>query len=220
QGSGVRSEEPPLSGLRSSLSGLLSLNGFSNAEDRYSQCRSWRRASATCPKMERSRSAQSRNTTMHVPARILLVAVLGGLLSATGLHAAPITGVIASTPVPPGGASDISHIVDGSGLFDPGTGLPIYTTAALHGRAGADSTFVSGGAVPVTSGVITFELGGLYALDGMAVWNFNGFNLVGVKDVTVLGSTDGINFTPIAGAPTQFAIGANSAAEAAELFSF
>jgi hypothetical protein len=149
-----------------------------------------------------------------------LVAVLSGLLSATGLHAAPIMGVIASTPVPPGGASDISHIVDGSGLFDPGTGLPLYTTAALHGRAGADTTFVSGGAVPVTSGVITFDLGGLYALDGMAVWNFNGFNLVGVKDVIVLGSTDGINFTPIAGAPAQFAIGANAAAEPAELFSF
>jgi hypothetical protein len=129
-------------------------------------------------------------------------------------------GVVATTPVPPGGASDISHIVDGSGLFDPGTGLPIYTTAAMHGRAGADSTFVSGGAVPVTSGSITFDLGGLYALDGMAIWNFNGFNLVGVKDVIVLGSTDGINFTPIDGAPIQFAIGANSAPEAAELFSF
>jgi hypothetical protein len=136
------------------------------------------------------------------------------------VRAAPIVGVIASTPVPPGGGSDISHIVDGSGLFDPGTGLPIYTTAAMHGRAGADSTFASGGAVPVTSGSITFDLGGLFALDGMAIWNFNGSNLVGVKDVNVLGSTDGINFTPIDGAPAQFAIGANSAAEAAELFSF
>jgi hypothetical protein len=65
-----------------------------------------------------------------------------------------------------------------------------------------------------------FDLRGLYALDGMAVWNFNGFNLDGVKDLVVLGSTDGINFTPIVGAPTQFAIGANGAAEAAELFSF
>jgi hypothetical protein len=170
--------------------------------------------------MERSRSAQTNNATMHVRVRILVVALLTELLSATGLHAAPIMGVIASTPVPPGGASDISHIVDGSGLFDPGTGLPIYTTAALHGRAGADTTFVSGGAMPVTSGVITFDLGGLYALDGMAIWNFNGFNLTGVKDVNILGSTDGTNFTLIAGSPNQFAIGANAAAEPAELFSF
>lgn len=151
---------------------------------------------------------------------IAATALLCGLLSTAGLRAAPILGVIATTPVPPGGASDISHIVDGSGLFDPGTGLPIYTTAAMHGRAAADSTFVSGGAVPVTAGSILFDLGGLYALDGMAIWNFNGFNLVGVKDVIVLGSTDGINFTVIDGAPTQFAIGANSAPEAAQLFSF
>jgi len=170
--------------------------------------------------MERSRSAQTKNSTMHVRVRVLVVALLTELLSATGLHAAPIMGVIASTPVPPGGASDISHIVDGSGLFDPGTGLPVYTTAALHGRAGADTTFVSGGTEPVTSGIITFDLGGLYALDGMAIWNFNGFNLTGVKDVNILGSTDGTNFTLIAGAPTQFAIGANAAAEPAELFSF
>jgi hypothetical protein len=60
----------------------------------------------------------------------------------------------------------------------------------------------------------------LYDLDGMAVWNFNGFNLDGVKDVNILGSTDGVSFTLIDGAPAQFAIGANSAAEAAELFSF
>jgi hypothetical protein len=71
--------------------------------------------------------------------------------------------------------------------------------------------------VPVTSGSITFNLGGLFALDGLAVWNFNGFNQGGVKDVIVLGSTDGINFTPIDGAPTQFAIGANSAPELAHI---
>ena len=151
---------------------------------------------------------------------IVAIVLLSGLLSAAGLRAAPIMGVIATTPVPPGGASDISHIVDGSGLFDPGTGLAIYTTGAMHGRAAADSTFVSGGAVPVTSGSITFDLGGLYDLDGMAIWNFNGFNQDGVKDVIVLGSTDGVSFTPIDGAPTHFAIGANGAAEAAELFSF
>jgi hypothetical protein len=149
--------------------------------------------------------------------RILSVAVL---LSAIGLHAEPIVGVTASTLVPAGGASDIAHIVDGSGLFDPSTLLPAYTTGALHGRAFADSTFVSGGAVPVTSGSITFDLGGLYALDGMAVWNFNGFNQTGVKDLNIFASTDGVNFTLVVGAPSQFAIGANAAAEPAELFSF
>jgi hypothetical protein len=54
----------------------------------------------------------------------------------------------------------------------------------------------------------------------MAVWNFNGFNQTGVKDLTILGSRDGINFAPIAGAPSHFAIGANGASELAELFSF
>ena len=162
---------------------------------------------------------QSRSESKRRHA-IAAIALLCALFSAGGLRAAAIVGVIATTPVPPGGSSDISHIVDGSGLFDPGTGLPIYEPGATHGRAFADSTFVSGGAVPVTSGSITFDLGGLYDLDGMAVWNFNGFNLDGVKDVIVLGSTDGINFTPIFGAPTQFAIGADGAPELAELFSF
>ena len=152
---------------------------------------------------------------------IAVTALLGGLSSATGVHAAPIVGVTASASVPAGGGSDISHIVDGSGLFDGNSGLPIFTTGALHGRAAADSTFVSGGAAPVTTGSIVFDLGGLYALDGMAVWNFNGGdNTVGVKDLIVLGSTDGVNFTPIGGAPNLFAIGAVAAPELAELFSF
>jgi hypothetical protein len=152
---------------------------------------------------------------------IAVTALLSGLLSATEMRAAPIVGVTASTSVPAGGGSDISHIVDGSGLFDGNSGLPIFTTGALHGRAAADSTFVSGGAVPVTAGSIVFYLGGSYALDGMAIWNFNGGdNTVGVKDLIVLGSTDGVNFTPIGGAPDLFAIGAVAAPESAELFSF
>ena len=158
------------------------------------------------------------STSQHA---IAVTALLSGLLSATEVRAAPILGVTASTSVPAGGGSDISHIVDGSGLFDGNSGLPIFTTGALHGRAAADSTFVSGGAVPVTTGSIVFDLGGLYALDGMAVWNFNGGdNTVGVKDVIVLGSTNGVDFTPIGGAPNLFAIGAVAAPESAELFTF
>src|SRR5262245_42262396 len=119
---------------------------------------------------------------------IAVTALLSGLLCATEVGAAPIIGVTASVSVPAGGGSDISHIVDGSGLFDGNSGLPIFTAGALHGRAAADSTFVSGGAVPVTTGSIVFGLGGVYALGGMAVWNFNGGdNTVGVKDVIVLG---------------------------------
>ena len=158
------------------------------------------------------------STRQHASA---VTALLTGLLCATQVGAAPIIGVTASASVPAGGGSDISHIVDGSGLFDGNTGLPIFTTGALHGRAAADSTFVSGGAVPVTTGSIVFDLGGLYALDGMAVWNFNGGdNTVGVKDLVVLGSIDGVNFTPIDGAPNLFAMGAVAAPELAELFSF
>jgi len=153
---------------------------------------------------------------------VAITALLSGLLFIPRLHAAPIVGVIASTSVPAGGGSDISHIVDGSGLFDGSSGLPIYTIGALHGVAFADSTFVSGGAVSVTKGSITFDLGGLYALDGMAVWNFNGFNssTVGVKDLSILNSIDGVNFTPMGGAPNHFRIGTVGGPERAELFSF
>jgi hypothetical protein len=105
--------------------------------------------------------------------------------------------------------SNISQIVDGSGLS-------AYNTSATH-AAGIPTNAWTG---TVATGTVTFTLGSLYSLDGMAVWNFNANNTAGVQAVTVSGSTDGVNFSVISGAPTSFAIGANFASESAQTFSF
>jgi PEP-CTERM motif len=130
------------------------------------------------------------------------------LLAATlNASAVVVTGVTATADGSYFG--DINHIVDGSGLSS-------YDTSAMHASGDAQNAWTSG----VIQEHILFDLHGVRNLTGMAVWNFNGFSGFGVKLVSVLGSLDGIHFSPIPGAPTQFAQGAHYAAETAELFSF
>ena len=126
--------------------------------------------------------------------------------------AMPISGVTVTTTFASPGESGsvIENIVNGSGLSS-------YTTGATH-SSGTPSN--SWGAFGPTTGTITFDLGDVFDLDGLAVWNFNGNNTAGINGLTIDGSLDGIAFALIAGAPTNFAIGANFAAELAEIFSF
>ena len=128
--------------------------------------------------------------------------------AASTMQATPITAVVANTDMGTL-AGDITHIVDGSGLS-------AYNFSATH--AAGDGTNDWNG-LNVT-GTVTFNLGGLYNLDGMAVWNFNSINSRGVNAVTVTGSTDGVTFLAIAGAPTSFLQQFASAAEPAQIFSF
>jgi hypothetical protein len=134
------------------------------------------------------------------------------LVSALQVSAAPITGVTVTTTFSNPGVSGslIKAITDGSGLSS-------YSTGATHA---AGSPTNSWGALGSTTGTITFNLGGVFDLDGMAVWNFNSGATAGIKDLTIEGSLDGSAYAAISGAPTTFAIGANSASELAELFSF
>lgn len=65
-----------------------------------------------------------------------------------------------------------------------------------------------------------FNLGGSYAVSGMAVWNLNNLlNNYGVQALTIQGSTDGVIFSAIAGTPTSFSMGLTSS-EAAQIFAF
>ncbi len=107
---------------------------------------------------------------------------------------------------------DINNIVNGSGL--PGN------TPSLTGNHDSNfrNSWVSSNGN--TTGNITFNLNGVYSLAGFSLWNYSNANSVGVKGVNVLTSTDGTNFTVVAGAPTQFAIGANNVAAPPEQFSF
>jgi hypothetical protein len=124
-------------------------------------------------------------------------------------QAAAINGVTAST------TSDtffgnINNIVNDSGLSTP---IGFDSTHA----AGASSNVWSASAI---TPIIDFNLNGSYSLAGFSLWNYNSSNNRGVKDVTIQSSTDGINFTAISGAPTQFAIGNFNAVVSPEKFAF
>ena len=129
--------------------------------------------------------------------------------AASALLASPVTGVTVTTDMGTFIGSDPAYLTDGSGLSS-------YDTGAIHDAAGPTNSWAG----TSLTGTITFNLGGTYDLDGMAVWNFNSVNTYGVQDVTVRTSLDGISYSAIAGAPTSFAIGSSFMAEVAETFSF
>ena len=139
----------------------------------------------------------------------LVCLTLGLLNAAASIQAAPITAVTAGTNMGNAGGTNISQIVDGSGLS-------AYLTSATHATGQTTNDWIGKG----ITGTITFDLGGLYTLDGMAVWNFNAGNTLGVNALTVTASTDGVAFSSIAGAPLSFLIGANHAPELAQFFAF
>lgn len=126
--------------------------------------------------------------------------------------AAPITGVgVTTTFASPGSSGSlISQITDGSGLSS-------YTPTAVHATATPINSWVAEGP---TIGTITFNLGASYLLDGLAIWNFNAVTTFGVRGLTIEGSTDGVTFSTIAGAPTSFAQGSGFASETSQLFAF
>ena len=67
---------------------------------------------------------------------------------------------------------------------------------------------------------IDFNLHGSYALTTLAIWNLNTyFPNYGIKDLKISSSTKDISYFALAGAPTTFAMGANSLSELAEIFS-
>jgi len=137
---------------------------------------------------------------------------LGLGLLAPNANAALITGVTASTNMGSGAGTNITNTVNGRGL--PGN------TPALsgnHATATSSNVWISGAGT--LTGNITFNLNESYSLAGFSFWNFNGAISTGIRGVAVQGSTDGVNFSAIAGAPTQFAIGATGS-EPPAVFSF
>lgn len=146
--------------------------------------------------------------------RLVFSSLVAPLLACASMQAAagPISGVTVSTTFPsPGDSSSlIASIVNGSGLSS-------YTTGATHAISSPSNSW---GFTGPTTGTITFDLGSVFDLDGMAVWNFNAATIGGMQALTIDGSLDGSTYAPIAGAPTVFSSRSPSAAELAELFSF
>jgi hypothetical protein len=108
-------------------------------------------------------------------------------------RAGPITGVTVTTSTTSCCNTDVARITDGSGLSS-------YTPGASHAAGQQNNAWATYDALP---GSLTFDLGGRYTLDGLAIWNFNSNNQYSIKTLQVLGSTDGTNFFAIPGAPTQ-----------------
>jgi hypothetical protein len=95
-----------------------------------------------------------------------------------------------------------------------GAGLDVFPTLS---RAHAMTTPNDAYYATFETGSIDFDLGGSYLVDGLSFWNANapGPGSTGVQGVLISASSDGVNFTPIAGAPSTFsqAMGATSPAE-------
>jgi len=94
----------------------------------------------------------------------------------------PIEGVVATTNATSDAGAGIENIVNGSGLDENG----------LHSTSASDMWLGVAGADPIG---IEFDLGQVYKLHEMRVWNYNvEFELIlgfGLKDVTVEYSNDG-----------------------------
>lgn len=135
-----------------------------------------------------------------------------GLL-APSANAALITGVTATTNMGSSSGSNIANTVNGQGL--PGN-TPALT--GNHAVAIPDNAWASASGTLI--GNITFNLNGSYSLAGFSFWNFNDINTAGIRGVTVQSSTDGVNFSAIAGSPTEFAIGQNFAPTPPQVYSF
>jgi hypothetical protein len=143
---------------------------------------------------------------------------IGGPVTLTGFLAAVrpvaverIDGVVASSP-------DMGTCCSGGfpAMVD-GSGLASLSTTALHD---CNDTTMWKSNTPITTGELDFDLGAVFALNQIAVWNsaqVSGER--GVKDVTIETSVDGVTFAALPGAPTQFAK-QTSCPSPAEIFEF
>lgn len=128
-----------------------------------------------------------------------------------------ISGVSATTSLGQSSTTQaISKAVNNSGLSST------TSLSATHNRTTSNMWRSLTKPSDAAPGTVTFDLGSSYEIDRIAVWNYNGSSstTVGVKDLTVSTSTDGVNYTALAGGPTQFARASGSTALAPQTFTF
>jgi hypothetical protein len=146
--------------------------------------------------------------------RPLALAGLLALAFATPASAGYIGGVTVTTNWLTN-TGDIAHILDGSGLSSSPPSL-----TSIHAAANASNSWIfEEPSPPPFFRFIDFDLHGDFILDFLLVWNYNGDPTVGVKDVTMQISLDGVGFFPIF--PTVIVPeGANNAPESWSEFGF
>ena len=117
------------------------------------------------------------------------------LLSATFTQAQDIINPISATALLVDFGEPIDT-VNGEGLSE------FPSTTASHASSVTENSLMWFNG----SNVIDFDLGGNFTVEGLAYWNgTSDTSDYGVRDIIISSSIDGVNFTPITGAPTEFA---------------
>lgn len=136
--------------------------------------------------------------------RYLMLAAVGLTIGVANgpkvAHAVLITGVTASTTMGSGSGTNLQNTVNGVGL----TSLSL---TANHDATIPTNSWVS--SPGILTGSVTFNLNGLYSLEGFSFWNQNAggpgaSGSTGIQNVQVSTSLNGVTFMPLAGGPTTF----------------
>ena len=131
-----------------------------------------------------------------MPRRFTVLGFALNLVFTAGtVQAAPILSPVAATASSTFPGFPIANTINHSGLltdFTSGvTDFDAYlATNPLHSRDVPNEWF---SAEPSTSAVVTYDLGTLFSVDRLSLWNENG---VGIDSFNVLFSADGIAFSP------------------------
>jgi hypothetical protein len=140
---------------------------------------------------------------------VLVAATTLTLASVGNAQAAVITGVTTTTNM---GGIGLNRIADNSGLSVPNS----LTATHANAVAGVNSWTSSIGLPGILTGNVDFNLGGIYKLNTMSVWNANSTGLLanlvrntGIQSVNILTSLDGTTFTALKN--QVFAKGENNA---------
>jgi hypothetical protein len=127
--------------------------------------------------------------------KITFLLFMALLLSATFTQAQDIINPISATAMLVDFGEPIDT-VNGEGLSE------FPSTTASHASSVTENSLMWFNG----SNVIDFDLGGNFTVEGLAYWNgTSDTSDYGVRDVIISSSIDGVNFTPITGAPTEFA---------------
>ena len=115
-----------------------------------------------------------------------------------------------------GFTTNIQNTVNGVGLLSP-------SLTAAHDGTVPTNSWVS--TVGTLTGIVTFDLGGTFAVDSFSFWNQNaggpGANgSTGIQGVAVSTSVDGIIFAPLPGGPSAFAQVTASVSAPPQIFNF
>jgi large repetitive protein len=150
-------------------------------------------------------------------ARSAVALTIASMSIAAGPAAAALVSAVgATTNMGSGFNTDIINTINGNGLSS-------LALNATHAGSSPSNSWVS--LTPAITGQVTFDLGGSFLIDGFSFWNQNGggpgaLGSTGINGVTILGSSDGVTFNPIAGAPAFFAQQPTTVAVAPQVITF